>query len=166
MCIAIVHAMELLASLSQLYQMSSAKQYLQLYLFRSKMEFTMEAFLSPLSYICQNCNFLHNSFAHYVAFLQLLQAAESIFTKFLSKSSNLSPEISQLLVVLSDGRGVFADGTLVRQILICSHRRVNCLFVHLFQAVELVMRRLNEMGVFTVFVILDSLLKVTCLFCF
>ena len=30
-----------------------------------------------------------------------------------------------------------------------------------FQAVDLAMRRLNEMGVFTVFVILDNLLKVT-----
>lgn len=104
---------------------------------------------------------------YYVAFLQLLQAAESIFAKFLTKSSNLSPEISQLLVVLSDGRGVFADGTLVRQILIVRQfliavRDNQLLFVHLFQAVESAMRRLNEMGVFTVFVILDSLLKVTC----
>ena len=127
---------------------------------RSKIEFTMEAFLSPWTCICLNCNFICSLY-YSVAFLQLLQAAESIFAKFLSKSSNLSPEISQLLVVLSDGRGVFADGTLVRQILIAvTEELINCLYVHLFQAVELAMRRLNEMGVFTVFVILDSLLKV------
>ena len=48
--------------------------------------------------------------------LQLLEAAQSIFADYLSQTtrSSLSPEISQLLVVLSDGRGVFADGTLVR----------------------------------------------------
>ena len=34
-------------------------------------------------------------------------------------------------------------------------------FVLTFQAVGLAMRRLNEMGVFTVFVILDSLSKVS-----
>ena len=33
------------------------------------MEFIMEAFLGPLSCICQNCNFLHNSFAHYTTML-------------------------------------------------------------------------------------------------
>jgi len=94
-------------------------------------------------------------------FFQLLQAAESIFAKFLSKSTNSSPDISQLLVVLSDGRGVFADGTYVRQILIAVIEESIAYLYTLFQAVDLAMRRLNEMGVFTVFVILDNLLKVT-----
>ena len=98
---------------------------------------------------------------HYNAFFQLLQAAESIFAKFLSKSTNSSPDISQLLVVLSDGRGVFADGTYVRQILIAVIEESIAYLYTLFQAVDLAMRRLNEMGVFTVFVILDNLLKVT-----
>lgn len=98
---------------------------------------------------------------HYNAFFQLLQAAESIFAKFLSKSTNSSPDISQLLVVLSDGRGVFADGTYVRQILIAVTEESIAYLYTLFQAVDLAMRRLNEMGVFTVFVILDNLLKVT-----
>lgn len=98
---------------------------------------------------------------HYNAFFQLLQAAESIFAKFLSKSTNSSPDISQLLVVLSDGRGVFADGTYVRQILIAVTEESIAYLYTLFQAVDLTMRRLNEMGVFTVFVILDNLLKVT-----
>ena len=50
--------------------------------------------------------------------LQLLGAAQSIFADFLSQPvrSGISPDISQLLVVLSDGRGVFADGSLVRSI--------------------------------------------------
>ena len=50
--------------------------------------------------------------------LQLLGAAQSIFADFLSQPSRsgISPDISQLLVVLSDGRGVFADGSLVRSI--------------------------------------------------
>ena len=98
---------------------------------------------------------------HYNAFFQLLQAAESIFAKFLSKSTNSSPDISQLLVVLSDGRGVFADGTYVRQILIAVIEEPIAYLYTLFQAVDLAMRRLNKMGVFTVFVILDNLLKVT-----
>ena len=48
-------------------------------------------------------------------FFQLLQAVEPLFVQGLShfSGSHSSPEISQLLVVLSDGRGVFADGTLV-----------------------------------------------------
>ena len=36
---------------------------------------------------------------------------------------------------------------------------VNC---HTLQSIETAIRRLNDIGVFTVFVILDSLLKVGC----
>lgn len=48
-----------------------------------------------------------------VCFLQLLQAVYSIFTSSLYARSGSQFEISQLLVVLSDGRGVFADGVQV-----------------------------------------------------
>ena len=44
---------------------------------------------------------------------QLLHAAYSMFTGSLHMRSGSQLEISQLLVILSDGRGVFADGVQV-----------------------------------------------------
>ena len=48
-----------------------------------------------------------------VTFLQLLQTAYAIFGSNLQTRSGSQPEISQLLLILSDGRGVFADGVQV-----------------------------------------------------
>ena len=48
-----------------------------------------------------------------LVFIQLLRTAYTIFGGSLHKRSGSSPEISQLLLILSDGRGVFADGVQV-----------------------------------------------------
>jgi hypothetical protein len=45
--------------------------------------------------------------------LQLLQAAYTTFDGSLQRRSASELEISQLLLILSDGRGVFADGVQV-----------------------------------------------------
>jgi midasin len=69
----------------------------------------------------------------------MLQVSNTLFTQSLrTRRGHSSPLTSQLLLVLSDGRGVFADGTTV---------------------VEVALRSLNELGVLTVFVVLDTLSK-------
>ena len=45
-----------------------------------------------------------------ISLLQLLQAAYTTFGSNLQRGSGSELEISQLLLILSDGRGVFADG--------------------------------------------------------
>ena len=45
--------------------------------------------------------------------LQLLQTAYATFGGSLHRGFGSEPEISQLLLILSDGRGVFADGVQV-----------------------------------------------------
>lgn len=71
-----------------------------------------------LGFISDELNALRLILVAVLPSLQLLGAAQSIFADFLSQPSRsrISPDISQLLVVLSDGRGVFADGSLVRSI--------------------------------------------------
>lgn len=88
--------------------------------------------------------------------LQLLKVAYTTFGGNLQSGSGSEPEINQLLLILSDGRGVFADGVQV-----CSLSKLSswqlCLY---FQSLKAAIRRLNDIGVFTVFVILDCLSKV------
>ena len=48
-----------------------------------------------------------------ISTLQLLQAAYTTFGSNLQRGSGSELEISQLLLILSDGRGVFADGVQV-----------------------------------------------------
>ena len=84
-----------------------------------------------------------------------------MFGSSLRRGSDSQPEINQLLLILSDGRGVFSDGVQVRMLstIVCSSDI--CHFY--FQSIENAMRRLNDIGVFTVFVVLDSLSKVLIL---
>ena len=91
----------------------------------------------------------------------MLTAAQSVFarSRLQQRSTRSRILVDQLLLVLSDGRGVFADGVNVSQsgiYAVCS----GCLHVCWLQPMEIAVRRLNEMGVFCVFVILDSLSKV------
>ena len=54
----------------------------------------------------------YSSFLHF----QLLEVSRALFIDNAqhSASNTTSSELHQLLVILSDGRGVFAEGTLVR----------------------------------------------------
>ena len=45
--------------------------------------------------------------------VQMLQTVKTLFSKKLAQGKSSDARISQLLVILSDGRGVFANGTLV-----------------------------------------------------
>lgn len=92
---------------------------------------------------------------------QMLHAAHLLFSQSLWQRRNRSSSTSQLLLILSDGRGVFADGTIV-SILVTLLCTVLTLYIVLYtQAIEVAIRTLNELGVLTVFIILDSLSKVS-----
>ena len=93
----------------------------------------------------------------------MLNCAVSLFGQALLTQHKVSIGISQLMVVLSDGRGVFGHGTPVSNniILIC----LSCLTIFSFPnslvlSIQPVMSnicQLTEMGVFVVFVIIDGL---------
>lgn len=92
---------------------------------------------------------------------QMLHTAHLLFSQSLWQRRNRSSSTSQLLLILSDGRGVFADGTIV-SILVTLLCTVLTLYIVLYtQAIEVAIRTLNELGVLTVFIILDSLSKVS-----
>jgi midasin len=97
----------------------------------------LHSFDQPFSATCGAHVLQHLSFTQpRTNFVEMLQTANLLFSKFLEEKRGTST--SQLLLLLSDGRGVFADGT---------------------TQIEVEIRTLNEMGVLTVFVILDSLSK-------
>ena len=94
----------------------------------------------------------------------MLHTAEAVFCK--SKNQKITGNrilVDQLLLILSDGRGVFAGGSTVR-----THFRTSislntcslCTMFYLLQPVQVAIRKLNEMGVLCVFIILDSPSKV------
>ena len=66
----------------------------------------------------------------------LLESVASIFVRNKSASSSDSRDISQLLLIISDGRGIFNEGE---------------------DKVKTMIRRLNDVGVFTVFIVLDNI---------
>ena len=65
----------------------------------------------------------------------LLESVASIFVQNKSASSADSRNVSQLLLIISDGRGIFNEGE---------------------EVVKTMVRRLNDIGVFTVFIVLDN----------
>jgi midasin len=87
------------------------------------------------AHVLQHLSFSQNK----TNFAEMLRISSTLFTQSLQvRRGSSTPLTSQLLLLLSDGRGVFANGV---------------------TAVEVAVRRLNELGVLTVFVILDSLSK-------
>lgn len=49
----------------------------------------------------------------------MLQCAQTLFSQSAIHGKSVSVDVSQLMIILSDGRGVFADGTKVRMIFNC-----------------------------------------------
>ena len=91
----------------------------------------------------------------------MLLAAQSVFSKSRhQRATGNRTLVDQLLLILSDGRGVFSEGSTVsgNSSIFKMPRCESCCFV--LQPVEVAIRKLNEMGVFCVFIILDSLSKV------
>jgi midasin len=81
-------------------------------------------------HVLKNLSFTQNK----TNFVKLLQCAVNMFGESLLKGRQSSVNINQLLVILSDG-WIFADGT---------------------SPIERGIRDLNDMGVFTVFIIIDQ----------
>ncbi|XP_065904261.1 midasin-like isoform X2 [Dysidea avara] len=73
-------------------------------------------------------------------FVKLMEVSRALFIDNAQHSAHNTSgtELHQLLMILSDGRGVFAEGTL---------------------SIQLAVRKLQELGVFVVFIILDPLHK-------
>ncbi|XP_064402600.1 midasin-like isoform X2 [Halichondria panicea] len=72
------------------------------------------------------------------SFKEMLRTVKSVFVQYAQQPSTLvlqSIVFSRLLIILSDGRGVFSDGGVV---------------------IDMALRRLTECGIFTVFIILDT----------
>ena len=113
-------------------------------------------YVQPQHSVCVHINYVL-SLIH----IQLLEVSRALFINNVQHSAHgtSGTEVHQLLMILSDGRGVFAEGTLVL--------RHICVYFTLFcsQSIQLAVRKLQELGVFVVFVILDPLHKViiTCM---
>ena len=113
---------EVLHSLDQPFSSSSGSSILQHLSFsQSKTNFVQVHVLCIITCKEYYAAALHINTFSIIVIIQLLQTAEAIFSRCLLQGRQSTTDISQLLLVLSDGRGVFADGVMVGSITSSHH---------------------------------------------